>query len=195
LGAGQLDQAEPLRLRAFFGLPVPEEQREILGPFLIAAAAAAPAYRWVAAANLHLTVRFMGSVESQLADGIADRLAARSLAGFELELGELGMFKRGRLVRVVWIGLRHGLEAARGLAAIVESECADAGLEPEARPFQPHLTLGRARSREGSPPPELPGVPTLGPWRAEHLVLYRSHLGRPGAVYEPLKSLRLGGPD
>lgn len=114
------------------------------------------------------------------------------MRGFDLELGEVGTFKRGRLVRVVWLQVRTGAEQARELAALVEAECVRAGLASEARPFQPHLTLARARVRDGSALPQLPTSPTdLPPWRADELVLYSSHLGRAGAVYEPLRKLRL----
>jgi RNA 2',3'-cyclic 3'-phosphodiesterase len=191
VGAGQLAEAPPLKLRAFFGLPLPEEQRGELGHYLASCAALAPDLRWVAAANLHLTVRFIGNVERELVEGIAGRLAEQRLRGFDLELGEMGTFRRGRLVRVVWIGLRGGLDAAAGLAAAVEAECGRAGLEPEARPFQPHLTLARARARDGAVLPALPAAPALAPWRAKELVLYQSRLGRAGAVYEPLRRLRL----
>jgi len=124
-------------------------------------------------------------------DGIADRLAAGALPGLELELGELGTFKRGRLVRVVWQGLRSGAEAATGLAGQVDAECRAAGLEGEKRAFQAHLTLARARARDGAELPSLPPPPRLVPWRATELVLYSSHLGRAGAVYEPLRVLKL----
>ena len=97
----------------------------------------------------------------------------------------------GRLVRVVWIGLRAGADAARLLSAAVETECIRAGLVPEARPLQPHLTLARARHRDGSALPALPDPPQLEAWLADELVLYSSHLGRSGAVYEPLRRLRL----
>jgi RNA 2',3'-cyclic 3'-phosphodiesterase len=124
-------------------------------------------------------------------EGIADRLAGRPLAGFELGLGGLGTFKRGRLVRVAWLQVSTGLEAARELAAQVEVECAGAGLTAEARPFQPHLTLARARARDGASLPPFPEPPTLRPWRADELVLYRSHLGRAGSVYELLRAIKL----
>ena len=179
------------RIRAFFGLPVPEAQRKELDPYLAACAAVAPDFRWTPAANLHLTVRFIGTIEASAAEGIADRLAERHLAGFELELGDVGTFKRGRLVRVVWLQVRAGADAARELAAQVEAECVLAGLAPESRPFQSHLTLARARPRDGAVLPPLPGPPELEPWRAGELILYRSQLGRAGAVYEPLRRLRL----
>jgi 2'-5' RNA ligase len=171
---------------------VPEAQRKVLEHYLAACSAVAPEFRWTPAAMLHLTVRFIGSIEPSVVDAIANRLKELELEGFDLELGELGTFKRGRLVRVVWLQVRGGAEQARELGARVEAECGRAGLEPEARPFQPHLTLARARARDGAALPPLPSIPTdLPPWRADELVLYRSHLGRTGSVYEPLRNLKL----
>jgi 2'-5' RNA ligase len=175
----------------FFGLPVPEAQRTALGSYLSACASAAPDFRWTPAANLHLTVRFIGSVDLSIAEGIADRLAERRLSGFELALGEVGTFKRGRLVRVVWLQVRAGADDARALSAQVEEECVRAGPAPEARPFQPHLTLARARPRDGAALPPIPDPPELELWRAGELILYKSQLGRGGSVYEPLRRLRL----
>jgi RNA 2',3'-cyclic 3'-phosphodiesterase len=133
----------------------------------------------------------VGSIEREAIDGIANRLSELELRGFDMELGDIGFFKRGRLIRVVWIGMKHGAQETEVLAAQVEAECARAGLVPEARPFQPHLTLARARARDGSSLPALPPLPELRPWRATELVLYSSHLGRPAAVYEPLQILSL----
>jgi 2'-5' RNA ligase len=191
LGADQLEEKSPLTVRAFFGLPLPDALRDELGRYLSECAGVAAGFRWTPASNLHLTIRFVGSIERVLVDDIARRLGQIDLRGFEIELGDVGAFKRGSRVRVVWIGLKSGEEAAIALAAQVEAECARAGLAPELRPFQPHLTLARARDRDGSVLPPLPPLPALPPWRAGELVLYSSHLGRPAAVYEPLERLRL----
>lgn len=190
-GANPAYRPDGLKVRAFFGLPVPEALRQELGPYLAACAATAPDFRWVPAANLHLTVRFIGTVERTAIENIADRLAQRSLVEFELALGGVGAFRRGRMVRVVWLQVSSGVEAARELAVQVETECAAVGLTAEPRPFQPHLTLARARARDGAPVPPLPDPPQLDPWRADELVLYRSHLGRAGSVYEPLRTIKL----
>jgi len=160
---------------------------------MAACAARAPEFRWVAESNLHLTIRFLGSVDAMTAHQLGERLIGLPIEPFRLQLGELGMFQRGRLVRVVWAGLATGADAARGLAGLVEDECARSGLEPEKRLFQAHLTLARARAREGAPKPELPELPRLEAWTADELVLYQSHLGRGGAVYEPLVRVALGG--
>jgi 2'-5' RNA ligase len=172
-------------------LPLPEEHREALGRYIVKCEAIAPDFRWVPAQNLHLTVRFIGSVDRRLVEGIADRLDESHLASFGLALGGLGTFKRGRLVRVAWLGLTSGMAAAQSLAAQVDGECARAGLGVEKRAFQPHLTLARARARLGAAPPSLPDAPELMPWKADELVLYQSHLSPKGSVYEPLRRLRL----
>jgi 2'-5' RNA ligase len=189
LGAVALGQAGVVR--AFFGLPLPETHREQLDPFLVRCGALAPEFRWTPTANLHLTMRFLGQVETALAEGIADRVAATAPASFEVRLGDLGTFKRGRLARVVWLGLGAGGEDASALAELVEAECVRAGLEPERRRFNAHLTLARARSRDGSQLPELPDPPDLPSWHASELILYRSRPGRGGSVYEPLRRVSL----
>src|SRR5260370_25155720 len=160
VGAPALEEgARSQVVRAFFGLPVPEGQRAAVADFLAACAEAAPQFRWTPAANLHLTVRFIGNIDRALVEAIADRLGARSSRAFDLELADLGTFGHGRHVRVVWRGLRDGAEAVAALAAQVEAECAAAGLVAEKRPFQPHLTLARARPREGAVLPPLPRPP------------------------------------
>jgi RNA 2',3'-cyclic 3'-phosphodiesterase len=154
-------------------------------------AAAAPDFRWVDPHNLHLTVRFIGSVESDLVDEIANRVEAAPGPGFDVALGELGTFKRGRLARVVWLSVREGADPLRRLAERVEAECQASGLEAEKRGFTPHLTLARASAQEGAELPQLPELPELAGWRATELVLYSSHLGRAGAVHEPIRRILL----
>ena len=196
MGAGTLaegadEQEVGARVRAFFGLPLPEAQRTAYAAFLAACAEAAPGFRWTPAPNLHLTIRFIGQADLAVVGAIAQRLGARSLPALDVELGEMGSFRRGRLVRVVWQGLASGSEAVAELARKVDAECAAAGFLSEKRPFQAHLTLARARARDGAPLPTLPTLPRLQPWRAGELVLYQSRLGRSGAVYEPLRILTL----
>jgi RNA 2',3'-cyclic 3'-phosphodiesterase len=192
MGSGELEEdPRSLRLRAFFGLPVPEPQRGELARFIAECAQVAPDFRWTPSANLHVTIRFAGNVDRPVIDAVADALTGRLPAAFELNLGEIGTFGRGRAVRVVWIGLSAGAEAASALAAQVEAECVRAGLPAEQRAFRAHLTLARARSRDGSRLPDLPLTPRLDPWRADQLILYSSRLTKTGAIYEELRTIPL----
>jgi 2'-5' RNA ligase len=192
MGSGELAEDPPaLNVRAFFGLPVPEPQREKLGQFIAACAQVAPDFRWTSTANLHVTIRFVGNVNRAVIEAIADALAGRSATAFELELGAIGTFGRGRAARVVWLGLRKGSAAAAALAVQVDEECVRAGLSGQDRPFQGHVTLARARGRDGARLPELPALPRLDPWRADELILYSSRLTRTGAIYEALRTVLL----
>lgn len=140
---------------------------------------------------MHLTIRFLGHVDRSLAEGIVDRLSASNVRAFDLRLAGVGTFKRGRLTRVVWLGLVSGAAEIGALAEAVEAECVRAGLEAEARRYHAHLTLARARGRDGAVLPLIAPPPDLAAWRADRLILYRSHLGRGGSVYEPLRILTL----
>ena len=193
MGAGELEEEDPrsLRVRAFFGLPVPEPQRAELTQFVAACSVVAPTFRWTPAENLHLTIRFIGGVRRTLVEGVADALSDDPPPAFNLELGDAGTFGRGRVIRVVWLGLRAGGEDAARVAARVEEECVRAGLPPEDRAFTAHLTLARARPRGGARLPELPAAPHPQPWRVDELILYSSRLTRSGAVYEALRSVAL----
>lgn len=191
MGAKPLGEDGPVKVRAFFGLPLPEGHRAALAGYLAECAKRAPELRWTPYENLHLTVRFLGHLDLAIAEGIADRLAERDMRSFELRLGEVGSFKRGRMARVVWLGLASGQEEIAALAEQVEAECLGAGLEPESRRYHAHLTLARARARDGALLPELPLPPELDPWRADELIVYRSRPGRGGSVYEPLRRVRL----
>ena len=192
MGTGALEEdPRSLRLRAFFGLPVPEPQREELRSFITTCASLAPAFRWTPAENLHLTIRFVGGVERSVVEPVADALVDRPPAAFDLELGSLGTFGRGPGARVVWLGLQSGADGAAAVAARVEEECLRAGLVGQNRPFRAHLTLARARARYGASLPDLPAPPSLEQWRADELILYTSRLTRSGATYEVVRTLRL----
>ena len=184
------DQGRALRVRAFFGLPLPEEHRAALGSYLLGRYATLPKFRWTRQENLHITLKFLGHVERDLAERIAGHVEAASPRGFVLQLGGLDSFKRGKLARVLWLGLKLGGDDVKALAALIDEQSALEGLEAEKRPYHPHLTLARSRRLEGAP---VPGVfsPDLPPWKADELLLYRSQLGRSGPVYEPLRTIRL----
>jgi RNA 2',3'-cyclic 3'-phosphodiesterase len=178
---------KPEKIRAFVGVGLPDPHRLLLAAYLDACRPAAPELRWVTEANLHLTLRFLGQVAGPVLETLATSLRKVPVEPFQLRLGGLGNFGRGAAARVVWIGVAAGGEPLRALAAEVEEVCSAAGLQPEDRPYSPHLTLARARDRRGARIPDLPAPPELPPWRVEGFRLYRSRTGSGGAVYSVLE--------
>lgn len=155
--------------------------------------------RWAAVENVHLTLQFLGAVPEERLAALRSALAAAGAGArpLALELRGAGGFPSARRPRVVWVGVGGEVEALSGLAAEVGRRLAPLGFPPEARPFSPHLTLGRAREGRGAPGlggalAQVAGMEGT-PWRATELTLYRSHLAPSGPRYEALDRFPLGG--
>jgi 2'-5' RNA ligase len=179
------------RTRAFLALKLPNPQRQLLADHVEECARRAPDYRWVPAPNLHLTLRFLGSLEALQLEQLQRRLHAVKAPPFEIGLDGRGTFGPRSAPRVVWLGVGRGRQECASLAQAVEEACRDAGLEPDARPFRGHVTLARARP-ESSSLPELPAPPALEPWTVPDFVLYESRLGGRAATYLELERYGLG---
>ncbi|MEU4333541.1 RNA 2',3'-cyclic phosphodiesterase [Micromonospora lupini] len=152
-----------------------------------AAAAAGTAVRLADPANLHLTLAFLGDVETaRLADvrsalGLAaQRFRDDRDASPRLSLGGGGVFGDGRRT-VLWTDVRGDVEALHALARLIRDRLRHAGLPYDHRPFRPHLTVARPGDRVAPAAVEADRVALndyQGPeWRATELVLVRSHLG------------------
>lgn len=103
--------------------------------------------RWTTQDQMHLTLKFLGEVE----DGrVPDLSAAAECSAAEsssctLMLAAPGCFPpRGR-VRVVWAGLEEPTGVLASCQVAAEEHFGRLGFPREARPFSPHLTLGRVR--------------------------------------------------
>ena len=102
-----------------------------------------------------------------------------------LELGD-GLLLPPRRARVLTVALADAGGALAALQAAVSAGLASAGLyEPEARPFRAHVTVARLRSGARAPR-TLAAEPDALAFSGGAVTLYRSRLGRGGAVYEPL---------
>jgi len=160
---------------------------------------AADEVRWVQAENVHLTLQFLGAVPDERVAAVeaAVREAAAGSRVLSLEVKGAGGFPNARRPRVVWVGLQGDLPALAALVQDLGRRLAPLGFAPEARPFSPHLTLGRAREGRGAP--GLAGALAEAaqgegaPWRAAEVVLFESHLSPRGPRYEALARAPLGG--
>ena len=179
---------------------LPAEERRALWEAVAPLRASGAPVRWAAEPNLHITLRFLGEVADDQAAPIGEALAVavRGAKAFDLGLGGVGAFPDFAAPRVLWIGVeRH--PALELLANDVEGALRPFGFEPELRPFQPHLTVGRARedARGGDALRELEQLAAaldysgVIPVEALDLMVSRHRSG--GPVYQSLHRAALGG--
>lgn len=140
--------------------------------------------------NWHITLRFLGNVDQVTYERFLSALDVGGRDPFPIHLDAIGAFPNARKATVIWIGVDEGVAGLTELNEITESASQSAGLEPEDRPFHPHLTLARARPPADVRP--LVGVTFDLGWRCDRVIVFRSHTGRSGARYEPLETLRFG---
>lgn len=97
--------------------------------------------RWVDHGNFHITLRFIGDVETGLAREIFSSLAEIQSVLFCVKLDGLDSFG-GRKPRSLYARVAH-CEELINLQRKQERMMQRLGLEPEQRRFTPHVTLAR----------------------------------------------------
>ena len=63
---------------------------------------------------------------------------------FEIAIENLGMYPNAKKPRVIWLGI-SGEENLISLHKKLDLALKEIGIQPERRPFSPHLTVGRVR--------------------------------------------------
>jgi 2'-5' RNA ligase len=180
-------------IRAFLAIDLSDEARAAAAELVrrLRGRAGSERVRWVRPENLHVTLRFLGDVDPARTREIAARVRGEvdGIAPFELRLGALHAFPSERRARVVALAVEPEPELA-ALAAAVERGVVAAGFEPERRPFNGHLTLGRVRGRRT---PLLRGGCEAPSFAVDAFVLFRSEATPAGSHYTPLERFALGG--
>ncbi len=177
-------------MRVFVAVFPPPETREALAD----AARDLPvhgAVRLTPAANVHLTLKFLGDLAESDLNRVTQALEPLRTRHepFEANISGFGAFPSPRRARILWAGIGEGSDSLISLAADVEDSLKPLGFEREGRPYVPHLTLGRARGRPATL--ETPGAsPQVPGFRVRRLELVESVLGG-GATYSTLAAYPL----
>ena len=136
--------------------------------------------RPVAAANLHLTLAFLGEVSDEKRQALATLAGRIRQPGFTLTLDDAGQWMRSR---VVWLGTRQPPRGVLQLANLLRAQAARSGCYQSPQPFHPHITLLRDASHAVAIPP--PGFQWTFP--VNEFVLYESVFARGRTRYTPLQ--------
>ncbi len=152
---------------------------------------------WVVVERLHQTLQFIGEVEASRVETIEGALAGPfDVEPFDVRLAGAGVFPRSGRSRVIWAGITSGDDDLRRLARQVASRLASARIQPDDRPFHPHITLGRVRELAGlGTTALLEGLDAtpLGTVAVAEVVLVESQPTNRGHDYVVRRRTRLGG--
>lgn len=148
---------------------------------------------WVPAANLHVTLRFIGSIEENLVEavvGACKRVAARH-APIEAKAGGVGAFPSLQKPTVLWVGVQAP-PALSALQRDVEAAMVELGFDKEERAYHPHVTVGRVKESRGAAADIWKSDAQLGSSLLNEIVVYESRTRSAGAEYVARARVPLG---
>jgi len=152
--------------------------------------------RWVRPENIHLTLKFLGTIEESMVRKITDVLEKISVnyGTFTMTVSGVGVFPNVRAPRVVWVGTKES-DMLIGLQRDVEEGLESLGFEREKRKYTAHLTLGRVKSSRGKgalmEKAETYRERDFGSFDVRAISLMKSDLGPAGAKYTRVAEFRL----
>jgi RNA 2',3'-cyclic 3'-phosphodiesterase len=158
-----------------------------------------PATRWIRPDLLHLTLVFMGQVDTarvaEINDGLRD--VARRHAAFQTTIGgadgHVDDRPRARPGGVAWLTLSEGADETASLALDADATIGATTYDERRRP-RPHLTVARAIDVPALAALQALALTLRVGWMTGSLVLFRSHTGSGGSRYESLGSHQLSHP-
>ena len=188
-------------IRVFIALDISEPARSSLSGVMYRLRARIPrGARWVDPQGIHLTLKFLGNIDSARTDGILEPLCriGEEYSSFSLNLAGLGVFPNQREPRVLWAGVEGETEPLASLQEKVEEAMADQGFTRERRSFNPHLTIGRVRDRIATSERQKIGATILShsldptePWTADTMHLFRTTFTPNGSIHDIIGSAPL----
>jgi 2'-5' RNA ligase len=101
--------------------------------------------RWIEPAQMHLTLAFFGDVIDEIDLALRERLSAIQFGAFFLPITGVGTFSAKGAPKIIWIGVGKAHPHLFQIHKRVHEAALAVGLEPELRPWHPHVTIARCR--------------------------------------------------
>jgi RNA 2',3'-cyclic 3'-phosphodiesterase len=157
-----------------------------------------PDLRWTTVDQWHVTLVFIGNVETTAVADISEHLGRLDgSGGLDVSLGPVTAWFPGRRVLQIPVcglePLHLRVRDALSSVASIARQIDDGG-----RPFSGHLTLARTRGQRRlgrALADSLAGVDIAASWRATSLSLVSSTLGSNGATYDVVRTVELDRSD
>jgi 2'-5' RNA ligase len=183
-------------LRCFIALDIPDDIQRMLATVIEDLKATRADVKWVDPGNIHLTLKFLGSVDTKKVGNVRSLIKSLNdrFTVIGSGIGSIGAFPNLSRPQVVWAGLSKGQQEISALFNELEDGLVKLDFPKDQRKFSPHLTLGRVRSgcnlRELS---ERIRYYALAPndFIINEMAFFKSTLTPRGAMYEALEKVKL----
>src|SRR6266511_3932986 len=175
--------------RLFVAIDLPDPTRQLLAgldPHI-------RGVRWTQTDQMHLTLGFFGGVPEDVELKLREKLRAIEFGAFFLNVNDVGVFSSKGAPKIIWIGVGKAHPHLFQIYKRVQEAALAVGLEPELRPWHPHITI--ARCREVSPQSLRKFLQSnedldAGMIRVEQFHLYSSKLTPAGPIHTRVMSVR-----
>lgn len=154
--------------RLFLGLDLPHE----VDLHLELMSVGVPGARWEGRDKFHLTLSYLGEVDGRVQREVVDALTGLRFAPFDLTLKGVGFFPPRGDPTSLWAGVADP-GPVTALKQRIDARLRGVDVLPDARKFQPHVTLARVKD---SP------APAIVAYISDH-VLFRSETFRVDEVF------------
>jgi 2'-5' RNA ligase len=179
-------------MRLFVGIPLAAAVIDELSAASARLRSGGDGLRWMARESWHITLQFLGNTGQEQYESLIARLRELRLPAVPIGLERLDFFDRaGILIAAVRPAPELLLLQERVTAAT--RRC---GFIPEARPFQPHITLARSKGKGQSHDAlkaKISRLPKFTRFAAKEFLLYESFLSPAGSRYEIRERFPLDG--
>src|SRR5438876_10174924 len=101
--------------------------------------------RWTDPPQMHLTLAFFDDVPQDVDLALRERLSAIEFGAFFLPVTGVGTFSAKGAPKIIWIGVGKAHPHLFQIHNRVQEAALAAGIEPELRPWHPHITIARCR--------------------------------------------------
>jgi 2'-5' RNA ligase len=138
-------------IRAFVAIELPTDVAAYLAETMNALKKCGGDVKWVRSESIHLTLKFLGPLSTDLLDKVGmelDELGSR-VQPAKIALKGIGAFPNLIKPRVIWTGCAVMAGNPGKLVEGLERVFVKYGFPKEKRMFSPHFTLGRVRSGKG----------------------------------------------
>jgi 2'-5' RNA ligase len=168
----------------FVAVPIPDSIKQHIHARCVQIAEQTAFKKWVHTADYHITLKFLGGVEQEVAEKVKSTIdkIVPSHSQFALEANGLNTFGRPASPRILWMGLEGDLSALDQLQADIDKAMEPLGFAREDRSYQPHITLAKNYMEKAvfdvkqiekiTYEQNLPLT-----WKVSEIVLYRTHIG------------------